>query len=101
MSVVTNELTIAKQKPGFDLVAFAAILVTIASWASSFVVIRVCLGPLTPIELATARYVAAGLIALIYLLAIRTLPPKRDFIRLSIAAVLFIAAYAVLLNTGE
>lgn len=101
MSVVTNELTIAKQKPGFDLVAFAAILVTIVSWASSFVVIRVCLGPLTPIELATARYVAAGLIALIYLLAIRTLPPKRDFIRLSIAAVLFIAAYAVLLNTGE
>jgi drug/metabolite transporter (DMT)-like permease len=101
MSVVANELTIAKQKPGFDLVAFAAILVTIASWASSFVVIRVCLGPLTPIELATARYVAAGLIALIYLLAIRTLPPKRDFIRLSIAAVLFIAAYAVLLNTGE
>jgi drug/metabolite transporter (DMT)-like permease len=101
MSVVANELTIAKQKPGFDLVAFAAILVTIASWASSFVVIRVCLGPLTPIELATARYVAAGLIALIYLLAIRTLPPKRDFIRLSIAAVLFIAVYAVLLNTGE
>ncbi|MGO4567139.1 DMT family transporter [Rhizobium sp. 2YAF20] len=101
MSVVANELTIAKQKPGFDLVAFAAILVTIASWASSFVVIRVCLGPLTPIELATARYVAAGLIALIYLLAIRTMPPTRDFIRLSIAAVLFIAAYAVLLNTGE
>jgi drug/metabolite transporter (DMT)-like permease len=101
MSVVANELTIAKQKPGFDLVAFAAILVTIASWASSFVVIRICLGPLTPIELATARYVAAGLIALIYLLAIRTLPPKRDFIRLSIAAVLFIAVYAVLLNTGE
>ncbi|MGO8256654.1 hypothetical protein ACC792_37705, partial [Rhizobium ruizarguesonis] len=32
---------------GFDLVAFAAILVTILFWASSFVVIRICLGPLT------------------------------------------------------
>jgi drug/metabolite transporter (DMT)-like permease len=101
MSAVADELTIAKQKPGFDLVAFAAILVTIAFWASSFVVIRVCLGPLTPIELATGRYVAAGVIAMIYLIAMRTMPPKRDFIRLTIAAVLFIAAYAVLLNTGE
>jgi drug/metabolite transporter (DMT)-like permease len=101
MSAVADELTIAKQKPGFDLVAFAAILVTIAFWASSFVVIRVCLGPLTPTQLATGRYVAAGVIAMVYLIAMRTMPPKRDFIRLSIAAVLFIAAYAVLLNTGE
>lgn len=101
MSTVASELTIAKHKPGFDLVAFAAILVTIVFWASSFVVIRICLGPLTPIELATARYVAAGVIALVYLVAMRTMPPKRDFVRLSVAAVLFIAAYAVLLNTGE
>ena len=81
--------------------AFAAILVTILFWASSFVVIRICLGPLTPIELATARYVAAGAIALVYLAIYRPMPERRDFLRLSIAAVLFIAAYAVLLNTGE
>src|ERR1700712_2185759 len=101
MSVVVDELKIDKQKSGFDVIAFAAILVTIAFWASSFVVIRVCLGPLTPTELATGRYVAAGVIAMVYLIAMRTMPPKRDFIRLTIAAVLFIAAYAVLPNAGE
>ncbi|OWV87817.1 hypothetical protein ATY78_04855 [Rhizobium sp. R635] len=51
-----------KQQGGFDLIAFAAIVITILFWASSFVVIRICLGPLTPIELATARYVAAGVL---------------------------------------
>src|SRR6195952_1443337 len=101
MSVVVDELKIDKQKSGFDVIAFAAILVTIAFWASSFVVIRVCLGPLTPIQLAAGRYVAAGVLAMVYLIAMRTMPPKRDFIRLTIAAVLFISVYAVLLNTGE
>lgn len=90
-----------EDKAGFDLVAFLAIVVTIAFWASSFVVIRVCLGPLTPVELATARYVTAGLIAVCYL-AFRWTPLKgADLARISLAAVLFIAAYAVLLNTGE
>ncbi|MDR6665617.1 DMT family transporter [Rhizobium sp. 1399] len=90
-----------EDKAGFDLVAFLAIVVTIAFWASSFVVIRVCLGPLTPVELATARYVPAGLIAVCYL-AFRWTPLKgADLARISVAAVLFIATYAVLLNTGE
>ncbi|MEZ2128733.1 MULTISPECIES: DMT family transporter [unclassified Sinorhizobium] len=101
MSVVAEATTTARQKRVFDPVAFASILITIIFWASSFVVIRVCLRSLTPVELATARYVAAGLVALVYLLAMRPIPARRDFIRLSIAAVLFIAAYAVLLNTGE
>lgn len=86
----------------FDIIAFLAILVTIVFWASSFVVIRICLGPLTPIELAAARYVAAALIAAVYLIAVRpAIPAKRDLLRLTVAAVLFIAAYAVLLNMGE
>lgn len=101
MSVVAEATTVTKQKRAFDPVALASILITIIFWASSFVVIRVCLQSLTPVELATARYVAAGLIALIYLVAMRPIPARRDFIRLSVAAVLFIAAYAVLLNTGE
>ena len=101
MSMAASGPVLAKQQGKFDLVAFAAIVVTILSWASSFVVIRVCLGPLTPIELATARYVAAGIIALVYLVIYRPMPERRDFFRLSIAAVLFIAVYAVLLNTGE
>ncbi|WP_184455687.1 DMT family transporter [Rhizobium aethiopicum] len=101
MSMAASAPVSAKQQGGFDLIAFAAIVVTILFWASSFVVIRICLGPLTPIELATARYVAAGVLALVYLAIYRPMPEKRDFLRLSVAAVLFIAAYAVLLNTGE
>jgi drug/metabolite transporter (DMT)-like permease len=98
MSALTSDLG---TKGKFDLVAFGAIVVTIVFWASAFAVIRVCLGPLTPVELATARYVAAGLIALAYLASRWSLPSKGDLVRISIAAVLFIAAYAVLLNTGE
>jgi drug/metabolite transporter (DMT)-like permease len=98
MSVLTSN-TAAKSR--FDLVAVAAIIVTILFWASSFVVIRICLGPLTPVELATARYVPAGLIALAYLAFRWRMPARRDLVRLCVAAVLFIAAYAVLLNTGE
>jgi drug/metabolite transporter (DMT)-like permease len=56
---------------------------------------------LTPIELATARYVTAGLIAFVYLAVQWTLPSTRDLARISVAAVFFIAVYAVLLNTGE
>lgn len=89
------------QSGAFDAVAFGAILVTILFWSSAFTVIRVLLGPLTPVELATARYVPAGLIALGYLGIVRPLPSLGDFARLFIAAVLFIAAYAVLLNIGE
>ncbi len=62
------------------------------------------LGPLTPVELATARYVPAGLIAprLSYRLVMRPLPTLKDFVRASlVAGVLFIATYAVLLNIGE
>lgn len=98
MAAVTTEL---KSRTQFDVSAALAVAVTIIVWASSFVVIRVCLGPLTPVELATARYVTAGLIALAYLAFRWSVPSRRDFVRISVAAVLFIAAYAVLLNTGE
>ncbi|CAM5768591.1 membrane protein [Labrys miyagiensis] len=101
MSVAACEPTAAK-KTGFDLIAFGAILVTILFWASSFAVIRVCLGPLSPIELAAARYVSAGFLGAVYLIAARPpMPCGADFLRLGIAGVLFISVYAVLLNTGE
>jgi drug/metabolite transporter (DMT)-like permease len=93
-----NPLT---QAGGFDFVALGAILVTIAFWSSAFVVIRVLLGPLTPVELAAGRYVPAGLIALVYLAIVRPWPTLADFIRLAIAGILFIATYAILLNVGE
>lgn len=100
MTAVTNDQPMT-QISTFDVVAFGAILVTIVFWSSAFAVIRVLLGPLTPVELATARYVPAGVVALGYLAIVRPLPTMADFARLFIAAVLFIAAYAVLLNIGE
>ena len=100
MTTVTANSSMAPSGT-FDVVALGAILVTILFWSSSFVVIRVCLGPLTPVELATARYVPAGLIALGYLLVMRPRIARADLPRLGLAAVLFIAAYAVLLNIGE
>jgi len=102
MSAVAMGSKMVGGRQEFDIIAFLAILVTIVFWASSFVVIRICLGPLTPIELAAARYVAAALIAAVYLIAARpALPARRDLLRLTVAAVLFIAAYAALLNMGE
>lgn len=98
MSAVTGDTTVEN---GLDVTALIAIVVTIVFWASSFVVIRVCLEALTPIELATARYVTAGLIAFGYLMFRWSVPNVRDFLRIAVAAILFIACYAVLLNTGE
>jgi drug/metabolite transporter (DMT)-like permease len=100
MSAVTHDQPLP-QTGTFDVVAFGAILVTILFWSSAFAVIRVLLGPLTPVELATARYVPAGLIALGYLAVVRPIPSFVDFVRLLVAAVLFITVYAVLLNIGE
>jgi drug/metabolite transporter (DMT)-like permease len=105
MATVTHDHPLPQtpltQAGTFDVVALVAILVTIAFWSSAFVVIRVLLGPLTPVELAAGRYVPAGLIALIYLAIVRPWPTFSDFIRLVIAGLLFIATYAVLLNIGE
>jgi len=75
-----------------DLVALVAILFTIETGASSFVAIRVCLGALTALDLAAARYVAAGLIALLRLVAKRPpLPGMRDLFRLGLAGVIRVA----------
>ncbi|KQV16754.1 hypothetical protein ASC97_30805 [Rhizobium sp. Root1203] len=98
MTIVTAAPT---NRRVLDLGALAAVVVTIVAWASSFVAIRVCLGSMSPIELATARYVAAALVAAVYL-GFQWVPlDRKDIPRIGVAAVLFIAVYAVLLNTGE
>ena len=89
------------QERVLDPAALGGVVVTIAAWASSFVVIRVCLGAMSPVELATARYVSAAVVAAVYLSFRWTPLGKRDVLRIGVAAVLFIAVYAVLLNTGE
>ena len=100
MAQCVDDTGVARRR--VDLAALAAILFTILSWASSFVAIRLCLGAVSPVDLAAARYVAAAVIALAYLAIKRPpLPGWRDLGRLGVAGVLFIACYAVLLNTGE
>lgn len=91
-----------EKRPVIDLVGLAAIATTIIGWASAFAAIRVGLTALTPVELAAARYLSAAVPAGLYLLIARPpLPSRKDFLRLIVIGVLFISAYAVLLNTGE
>jgi len=92
----------AAGRPHGGALGYVAILVTIVTWASAFAAIRVGLRYLTPVELAAARYLTAAIPAGAYLLVVRPkLPAPRDLLRLAIIGPLFIAAYAVLLNTGE
>ncbi|MBN9027822.1 MULTISPECIES: DMT family transporter [Kaistia] len=96
-----TEIAIDKRRTT-DLVGLAAIATTIIGWASAFAAIRVGLTALTPVELAAARYLSAAVPAGLYLLVARPpLPSRKDFVRLLVIGVLFISAYAVLLNTGE
>lgn len=96
-----TEVVIEKRR-ATDLVGLAAIATTIIGWASAFAAIRVGLTALTPVELAAARYLSAAVPAGLYLLIARPpLPSRKDFLRLIVIGVLFISAYAVLLNTGE
>jgi len=102
MSATAGAAAGAGERRGLDPVAFGAILFTIVSWASSFVAIRICLEALTPVELATGRYVSAGLAAAACLAVMRPpLPTPSEFAHLAVAGILFIACYALLLNTGE
>src|SRR5947208_9806953 len=85
-----------------DGTAMLCIAITVLFWASSFAAIRACLGPLSPVELAAARYLTAAFFAGLYLVAMRRpLPTWRDLSRLAFIGVIFIAGYATLLNTGE
>ena len=82
--------------------ALGAVAVTVVTWASSFAAIRVGLIALSPIELAAARYLSSAAFAGAYLVLVRPLVPTlAEFVRLAAAGVLFVACYAVFLNTGE
>jgi drug/metabolite transporter (DMT)-like permease len=94
--------SIIEERRSVDPVALLCLGVTVLTWGSAFAAIRVGLGALTPVELAAARYVAAAIPAGLYLLVARpSLPALKDLVRLFLVGVLFVAAYAVLLNNGE
>ena len=82
--------------------ASGAALVTVALWASAFPFIRVGLRGFAPIPLAALRFaVAAALVVLWLLVARPRLPSLRDLLRLAACAAIGIAAYNILLNSGQ
>jgi drug/metabolite transporter (DMT)-like permease len=102
MTETDMSMAIAECRPRTDLTALGFIAVTVLSWASAFAAIRVGLTALPPIELAGARYLAAAVPAALYLAVMRPPRPRRaDFLRLATIGLLFVTAYASLLNIGE
>ncbi|WP_437374362.1 DMT family transporter [Inquilinus limosus] len=82
--------------------AYAAVAVTILSWASAFPAIRLALRELAPVPLAAARFAVAALLVLAWLAWRRPpLPAWPDLLRFALCGLIGIAAYNILLNTGQ
>jgi drug/metabolite transporter (DMT)-like permease len=87
---------------GFDPVLAIAFVITVIGWASAFPAIREGLRAIGPLELGSIRFTIAAIPAAAYLLISRSkLPTLREFLRLAIGGLLFVAVYTVLLNIGE
>jgi drug/metabolite transporter (DMT)-like permease len=82
--------------------ALLAALSTVLLWASAFPLIRIGLRAFEPVPLAALRFAIAALLMLAWL-AWRSprLPPAKDLLRLLLCALVGIAGYNMLLNTGQ
>lgn len=87
-----------------------AALITVLLWASAFPMIKLGLQDFSPIPLAALRFAVAGVTLIVLLLISRQLRPVEDgtrihkpkiLLRLGFAALMGIAGYNVLLNTGQ
>lgn len=75
---------------------------TVMAWASAFPAIRAGLAGFGPPEMAALRFALAGVPAALFLVMTRArLPERADLWRFLVGGVLFIAAYAILLNFGQ
>jgi drug/metabolite transporter (DMT)-like permease len=82
--------------------AYAAVAVTILSWASAFPAIGLALRELQPVPLAAARFAVAAVLVLAWLAWRRpTRPAWPDLLRFALCGLIGIAAYNILLNTGQ
>jgi drug/metabolite transporter (DMT)-like permease len=80
----------------------AAACLTVALWASAFPGIRAGLAAYGPAQVALLRYAVASLVLAGYALATRMPPPRpRDLPGIALMGLIGIAAYNLLLNTGE
>ncbi|HLA45645.1 MAG TPA: DMT family transporter [Aggregatilineales bacterium] len=104
--------TQAIAKPGFwnglsaslelDIRTFAALMLTIVTWASAFAAIRAGLEAYSPAHVALLRYLTASLVLAVYAASIRMpLPRLRDVPGVMFSGVIGIAIYNLALNTGE
>jgi drug/metabolite transporter (DMT)-like permease len=92
----------AKPEARLDPLLIFAIGFTVTAWASSFPAIRAGLAGFGPAEMASLRFAIAGLPAALFLIATRaSLPAIADIWRFLVGGVVFIAAYALLLNFGQ
>lgn len=82
--------------------AAGAVAVTIVLWASAFPAIRSGLTAFHPAELAALRFSLASVVLGFYVAIVRPrAPARRDLPRIGAAGALGIAAYNLLLNSGE
>jgi len=85
-----------------NLAAIFAVAVTVLSWGAAFPLIRVGMRDLGPLELASARFAVASLLALTWLAIYRPpLPSRGDAVRFLICGLFGISVYNGLLNQGE
>lgn len=92
----------AQSRSTFDAALIFTISFTVIAWASSFPAIRAGLASFSPLELAALRFAIAGVPSALFLVLTRApLPAVGDIWRFLVGGVVFIAAYAVLLNLGQ
>jgi drug/metabolite transporter (DMT)-like permease len=84
---------------------WAALLATVALWASAFPAIRIALRGFEPVPLASLRFAIAAIAMLAWLVVARhgrsRVPPLPDAWRFLACAALGVAAYNILLNMGQ
>ena len=82
--------------------AYAAVSVTILSWAASFPLIGLALRELAPVPLAAVRFAIAAIVVLAWLAWRRPpLPSRYDAMRFGLCGLLGIALYNIFLNIGQ
>jgi len=84
-----------------DLSVWAAIVVSVLSWASAWVSIRVAIGAFSPGQLALGRYLVASLVLLPLALRNRPRFERRDWGWIGLSGVCGFSVYNLAINTGE
>lgn len=94
--------TATSDTKGFDIVAAAAIILTVIGWASAFPGIRAGLTAFAPLELGALRFAIAAVPAALFLAVRRPAMPRLgDWWRLAFGGAVFVALYTAVLNIGE